>query len=295
VVSEGVPEAIYPLPPGFERNRLTLARWLVSDDNPLTPRVIANRYWEQIFGSGLVPTSEEFGSQGEPPTHPELLDWLADEFIHSGWSIKHMQRLIMLSSTYRMSSQTTGEVAARDPDNKLLSHFNRNRLEVEALYDAMASTTNIIVRQESGQSLDVEKDKNRAMYVLACNRSPKGLGQEVRKMFELFDYDSSGTPISLRPQSTTPAQSLFWLNSPLVEHFADKFAQRLLKMDRLNDEKRVEMAYLLALGRSPLKQETSDAIEYLTACATWQKMDRQQAWTSFCHALYGTVEFRYVD
>jgi hypothetical protein len=141
----------------------------------------------------------------------------------------------------------------------------------------------------------VDKDKNRALYVLACNRSPKGLGQEVRKMFELFDYDSSGAPISLRPQSTTPAQSLFWLNSPLVEHFADKFAQRLLKMDRLNDDKRVEMAYLLALGRSPSKQEASDAIEYLTACATSQKMDHEEAWTSFCHALYGTVEFRYVE
>jgi hypothetical protein len=284
-----------PSIPSGASGRLQLAHWITDTRNPLTSRVMVNRLWQWHFGRGIVATPSDFGSQGDRPTHPELLDWLADEFIHSGWSIKHMQRLIMLSSTYRMSSQTTGLVAARDPDNKLLSHFNRNRLEVEALYDAMASTTNIIVRQESGQSLDVEKDKNRAMYVLACNRSPKGLGQEVRKMFELFDYDSSGTPISLRPQSTTPAQSLFWLNSPLVEHFADKFAQRLLKMDRLNDEKRVEMAYLLALGRSPLKQETSDAIEYLTACATWQKMDRQQAWTSFCHALYGTVEFRYVD
>ena len=284
-----------PAIPAGASGRLQLAGWITDSRNPLTSRVMVNRLWQWHFGRGIVATPGDFGSRGDPPTHPELLDWLAAEFIHSGWSIKHMQKLIMVSSTYRMSSNRADEIATRDPDNKLLSHFNRNRLEVEALYDAMASTTNIIVRQESGQSLDVEKDKNRAMYVLACNRSPKGLGQEVRKMFELFDYDSSGAPISLRLQSTTPAQSLFWLNSPLVEHFADKFAQRLLKMDRLNDDKRVEMAYLLALGRSPSKQETSDALEYLTACATSQKMDREEAWTSLCHALYGTVEFRYVE
>ena len=164
-----------------------------------------------------------------------------------------------------------------------------------ALYDAMASTTNIIVRQESGKPLDVDKDKNRAMYVLSSNRSPKGLGPEVRKMFELFDYDSSGSPIAVRPQSTTAAQALFWLNSPLAKHFAEKFAERLIKMDKLNDVKRVEMAYLLALGRSPSKEESADAISYITTSLAMPKMDREQAWASFCQALYGTVEFRYLE
>jgi hypothetical protein len=287
----------FPSPsiPAGASGRLQLAQWLTDPRNPLTARVMVNRIWQWNFGRGIVATPSDFGSRGAPPTHPELLDWLAAEFMQSGWSVKHIQRLILTSSTYRMSSRASDDIVARDPDNKLLSHFNRNRLDVESMYDAMASTTNIIARQEPGEPLDVEKDKNRAMYVLSSNRSPKGLGPEVRKMFELFDYDDSGAPIAQRLQSTTPAQSLFWLNSPLVAHFADKFAERLLKMDRLNDVKRVEMAYLLVLGRSPTASESTDAIDYLNACTEDQKMDRQTAWASFCHALCGSVEFRYVE
>jgi hypothetical protein len=281
--------------PSGTSGRLQLADWITDKRNPLTARVMVNRLWQWHFGRGLVTTPSDFGTRGAAPTHPQLLDWLASEFQSSGWSVKHMQRLIMTSATYRMSSQAGDEIVARDPENKLLSHFNRNRLDVEALYDAMASTTNIIVRQEPGEPLDVEKDKNRAMYVLASNRSPKGLGPEVRKMFELFDFDGSGATISQRPQSTTPAQSLFWLNSPLVEHFAGKFAERLLKMDKLSDPKRIEMAYLLALGRSPTKQEVSETGDYLASCVNDQKMNRQTAWASFCQALFGTVEFRYVE
>ena len=278
-----------------ESGRLELARWITDKRNPLTPRVMVNRIWQWNFGRGIVGTPSNFGSLGERPTNPQLLDWLAAEFMDHNWSIKHIQRLILTSSTYRMSSIASAEAVARDPENKFLSHFSPKRLEVESLYDAMASTTNIIVRQEPGKPLDVDKDKNRAMYVLSSNRSPRGLGGEVRKMFELFDYDSSGVPIAVRPQSTTPAQALFWLNSPLVNHFADRFAARLLKMDRLDDVKRVEMAYLLALGRSSSKQESSDSMDYLKTCVDVQKLDRQQAWTSFCQALYGTVEFRYVQ
>jgi hypothetical protein len=278
-----------------ESGRLELARWITDPGNPLTARVIVNRLWQWHFGRGLVTTPSDFGMRGAPPTHPELLDWLASELVENHWSLKHVQRLIMTSATYRMSSRASDAITARDPDNKLLSHFNQNRLDAESLYDAMASTTNIIVRQEPGAPLDVAKDKNRAMYVLSSNRSPKGLGPEVRKMFDLFDYDSTGATIAQRPQSTTAAQSLFWLNSPLVKHFADKFAERLLKMDKLTDPKRIEMAYLLALGRSPGKQELAEAGEYLESCVAQQKMDRAAAWSSFCQALYGTVEFRYVE
>ena len=284
-----------PAIPPNASGRLQLAQWITDRRNPLAARVTVNRIWQWHFGRGIVATTSDFGSRGDRPSHPELLDWLADEFMDNGWSIKHVQKLILMSGTYRMSSRESADAARRDSENKLLSHFGRQRMDVEELYDAMAGTTNIIVRQESGQALDVEKDKNRAMYVLACNRSPKGLGGEVRKMFELFDYDSSGAPISVRPQSTTPAQSLFWLNSPLVEHFTEKFAERLLKMDRLNDAKRVEMAYLLALGRSPSSEESPETLDYLSACTGDQHMDRQQAWASFCRALYGTVEFRYVN
>jgi len=299
-IPRGVPrlfDNVIPRPsiPATASGRLQLAQWLTDPRNPLTARVMVNRLWQWDFGRGIVASASNFGMQGDRPTDPQLLDWLASELIRSGWSIKHVQRLILTSATYQASSRPSSQAEKRDPDNKLLSYFTRQRLPAEALYDAMASTTNIIVRQPSGQPLDVDKDKNRAMYVLAGNRSPKGLGAEVRKMFDLFDYDGSGVPIAVRPQSTTPAQSLFWLNSPLVKHFADTFAARLLKMDKLSDPKRVEMAYLLALGRFPSKQESTQASDYLAACTDQQSMTRQDAWSSLCQALYGTVEFRYVE
>jgi hypothetical protein len=274
-----------------ESGRLELAKWITDSRNPLTSRVFVNRLWQWNFGRGIVGTPSNFGKLGERPTHPQLLDWLASEFVENGFSIKHIQRLIVTSSTYRMSSVASIEAGQIDPDNRLLSHFSQKRLEAESLYDAMASATNIIVRQDSGKPLDVEKDKNRALYVLASNRSPKGLGGEVRKMFDLFDYDSSGVPIAQRPQSVTPAQSLFWLNSPLVDYFADRFAARLLKMDKLDDRHRVEMAYLLALGRSPTKEQYEKALSYLQASGS----DPQKSWTSFCQALFASIEFRYVN
>jgi hypothetical protein len=299
-VSRGAPhllENVLPAPKisDSESGRLELARWITDPRNPLTARVIVNRLWQWHFGRGIVATPNNFGSLGERPINPELLDWLAAELVSNGWSIKHVQRLIMTSSTYRMSSEASASASSTDPDNKYLSHFSRKRLEAEALYDAMASTTNIIVRQEANKPLDVDKSKNRAMYVLSSNRSPKGMGSEVRKMFDLFDYDASGVPIAQRPQSTTPAQSLFWLNSPLTKYFAGRFAERLIKMDKLDDVKRVEMAYLLALGRSPTKTESADSLEYLRACTEEQKQERPDAWSSLCQALYGTVEFRYID
>ena len=278
-----------------ESGRLELAKWIADPRNPLTSRVFVNRVWQWNFGRGIVATPSNFGKLGERPTNPELLDWLASEFVDSGFSVKHIQRLILTSTTYRMSSVESPEAVQIDPDNRTLSHFPRKRLEAESLYDAMASATNVIVRQESGKPLDVEKDKNRAMYVLASNRSPKGLGGEVRKMFDLFDYDSSGVPIAQRPQSVTASQSLFWLNSPLVDYFADRFAARLLKMDKLDDRHRIEMAYLLALGRSPTPAQYDQAIEYLKNCQLDQKLVLQHAWASLCQTLFATVEFRYVN
>jgi hypothetical protein len=286
-----------PTIPAGHSGRLELAHWLTDDRNPLTSRVMVNRIWHWHFGRGIVATTSDFGSRGAPPTNPALLDYLADEFMRGShpWSVKALTREIVTSSTYRMSSRADERSLAADPPDALLAHFPRQRLDADELFDAMFTTRNIMPRQPSGHPLDVDKSKGRALYVLTSNRAPPGLGQEVRKMFTLFDYDSSGAPIAERPTSETPAQALFWLNSPLVQYYADKFAERLLKMDRLDDAKRIDMAYLIAVGHVPSKEMSEKALAYLDACEHEDGLTRQQAWSKFCQALFGSNEFRWVD
>ncbi len=278
-----------------ESGRRELAQWITDPRNPLTARVMVNRIWQWHFGRGIVATSSDFGSRGTAPTHPELLDWLAATFIERGWSIKQMQKLIMTSQAYQMASRSDDEQAsAVDPDDKLLEHFPRQRLEGEELYDAMLASANLVLPQSAGGPLDVEKSKNRALYVLASNRAPKGLGPDIRKMFALFDYDMSGASIAVRPVSSTPAQSLFWLNSPVVEYFAGRFADRLLKMDRLDDARRVEMAYLIAVGHPPDSNLRDSCLSFINN-QTAAGASRRDAWAAFCQAVYASDEFHYVD
>ncbi|MDB5299042.1 MAG: Planctomycete cytochrome [Phycisphaerales bacterium] len=274
--------------------RLELARWITSPHNPLTTRVLANRIWQWHFGRGIVDTPSDFGSRGSAPTHPELLDWLASTLQEGDWSIKKLHRLILLSSAYRMSSQSDERAMQVDPDNHDLSHFSPRRLEAEELFDSMLSSTNVFVRQESGKPLELEKSKGRALYVLTSGRSPPGLGPEVRKMFSLFDYDMAGASIDKRPISNTASQSLFWLNSPLPKYYADKFADRLLKMDKLTDEKRLEQAYLIAIGHKPSPEISMATLEFLNGLTT-QGVTAKQAWAQVCQAIYASNEFHSVE
>jgi len=300
LVPRGVPRFLdHALPrpaiPQGQSGRLELARWLTDPRHPLTSRVMVNRIWAWHFGQGLVDSPSDFGSRGSLPSHPELLDWLAARFIESSWSIKGLHRMILLSETYQQSSIPASDgILQTDPDNRLLSHFPRRRLEAEALYDAMLSTTNALVRQPSGQPLEFARSSNRAMYTLTTGRSPPALGVDVRKMMALFDVETEGVSIGSRPVSATPAQSLFWLNSPLVKYFADRFAERLLKMDKLSDEKRIEMAHLLALGRSPDKAMADQFMAFVKR-AQEDGNSKQEAWSRLCQALYASTEFRYVN
>jgi hypothetical protein len=284
-----------PLIPENTSGRLQFAQWLTDKRNPLTARVMVNRIWQGHFGRGIVKSSGDFGRTGDAPTHPELLDWLAAEFMDKGWSIKQIHRLILTSSTYRLSSVVSEQATKLDPENKLLSHMNRRRLEAEAIYDSMRSTTNMIARQEPGKPLDLDKAGQRAMYVLTSGKVPPGLGGEVRKFFPLFDYEMTGVALQVRPVSSTPAQSLFFLNNPLPKWMADRFADRLLKMDKLSDEKRVEMAYLLALGRSPTKAITATSLAFIDDCQKSEGATPLEAWSRFCVTLYGTADFRWVE
>jgi hypothetical protein len=303
VVPRGVPRLLdgalrRPSIPSDQSGRMELAQWITDPRNPLTARVMVNRIWQWHFGRGIVGSSSDFGSRGDPPSHPELLDWLAATFIERGWSVKQMHKLIMMSATYRMSSEPVERQAALvakiDPENKLLSSFRRQRLDAEELYDAMLCSANLLLPQANGQPLDVEKSKNRAMYVLASNRAPRGLGPEIRKMFPLFDDDPSGMSIAVRPTSTTPAQGLFWLNSPVASYYAGRFAERLLKMDKLTDRKRVEMAYLIAVGHSPSVDLLDASLAYIQQQVE-SGTPAQDAWAQFCQAMYASDEFEYVD
>ena len=283
-----------PAIPPSESGRLELAHWITDPNNPLTARVMANRIWQWHFGTGLVQTPSDFGSRGTPPTHPELLDWLASTLVDQGWSMKKLHRLILLSSTYRMSGSADPAVMSADPENRDLSRFSPRRLEAEELFDSMFSSTNILIRQESGQPLDLQKSYGRAMYVLTTNRAPPGLGPEVRKMLMLFDLDMNGATIDRRPQSNTAAQSLFWLNSPLPKYYAGKFADRLLKMDKLTDGKRLDQAYVIAFSHLPDKEIRKVTLDYLDQLVS-QGMSQQEAWAKVCAAIYASDEFHYVE
>lgn len=297
-----------PAVPADQSGRLQLARWLTDPRHPLTARVMVNRIWQWHFGRGLVDTPNDFGSRGGEPSHPELLDWLAAEFIESGWSIKHVHRLIMTSNAYRMRShpnpksdgRDSGEAApirnpkSTDPENKLLWRFNRRRLEVEAIYDAMLSTIGKVPRQESGP-LDFGKSADRMMYVLTSNRSPLGLGEEIRRMFAVFDYQPDGRPLPQRDESITSAQALWWLNNPLPKYFAGEFVKRLLDLKDATDHDRLDAAWLIALGRKPTDEERQVMLAYLQRSVLHEGVGREEAWKRVCLAIYSSNEFRYVE
>src|SRR5262249_27148728 len=152
-VTPGVPAALSPFPRGAKPNRLGLAQWLVSPDHPLTARVAVNRYWQMYFGTGIVKTTEDFGVQGEWPSHPELLDWLATEFIRTGWDVKAMQKLIVTSATYRQSSKTPPELQQRDPENRLLARAPRFRLPAEMVRDQALFVSGLLVEKLGGPSV----------------------------------------------------------------------------------------------------------------------------------------------
>lgn len=270
--------------------RLELAAWLTDSRNPLVARVMVNRIWQWHFSRGIVATPSDFGATGATPTHPQLLDWLANEFVTKGWSIKHLHQLIVTSNTYRMASLGSD-------DSMLLSHFPRKRLDADAIYDAMRSTNNMIPRQAPGAALDREKSAQRAMYILSNGRVPQGMSADFRKFLTLFDYDltTAATTMEVRSTSQTTAQSLFWMNSPLVKYMADRFAERLLKMDKLDDSKRVDMAYQLALGREPGEAVRKSVLTFIEQAMREDGLTRQGAWSEFCQSLYGSAEFRYVE
>ncbi|MFO0910149.1 MAG: DUF1553 domain-containing protein [Isosphaeraceae bacterium] len=271
-VDAGVPSCLPPLPPGVPANRLGLARWLVSPDNPLTARVIVNRVWQQHFGNGLVKTSENFGLQSEPPTHPELLDWLSAELIRSGWDLKALHRLIVSSATYRQSSKVDAALAARDPENRLLARGPRFRLPAETVRDNALAISGLLSDRIGGPSVKPyqpaglweelaggagegpyvqETGANlyrRSLYVYRKRTVP-------HPAMVTFDAPSREVCQVKRARTNTPLQALELLNDVTYVEAARRLAERMLVEGGATPEARITFAFRRATGRAPLDSE----------------------------------------
>ncbi|MDP6718722.1 MAG: DUF1553 domain-containing protein [Pirellulaceae bacterium] len=289
--------------------RLELARWMTRADHPLTARVIVNRVWQWHFGEGLVRSPDNLGRLGQTPTHPQLLDWLATRFVESGWSLKELHRLILLSATYQMSTQWNAHAAAIDPENRLLWRFNRRRLEAEAIRDAMLAISGRLDEQIGGSILPTE---NRKYVTNTANVDPVAYQTNRRSLylpvvrsalyevFQAFDF-ADPSVMSGRRQSTTVApQALFIMNSKFVTEQTRALAEWLTADDG-DDAGRVRVTYQRTLGRPPTTSEISRATSYVQAYTMRQAADieplegRIRAWQSFCRVILATNEFIFLE
>jgi hypothetical protein len=279
-VAPGVPSFLPPLPSGAPLNRLTLARWIVDPKNPLTARVAVNRYWESYFGTGLVKTVEDFGSQGDPPSNPELLDWLATEFVRTGWDIKAMQRLIVTSAAYRQSSRATLEMEERDPENRMLARGPRVRLSAEEVRDNALSISGLLNDKIGGPSVYPYQPpgiwEEMAIGEGFTGQSYKvGTGPDLyrRSMYTVwkrtvpppalatFDAPDREKCTARRLLTNTPLQALVLLNDPTYVEAARALAQRMMKEGGKSPSQRVDFAFRLATARNPSADERAVLVQ----------------------------------
>jgi hypothetical protein len=271
-VTAGLPGFLPPLPAGVKADRLSLARWIVSRDNPLTARVWVNRVWERFFGTGLVKTSENLGSQAEYPSHPELLDWLAAEFMESGWDMKRFVKLLVMSGVYRQAAIVTPEKLERDPANRLLSRAARIRLPAEVVRDAALDAGGLLVTTIGGPSVrpwmpDGVWDETSKYGNLRGYKPDTDDGRYRRSMYTiwkrtagpptmlLFDAPNRETCTVRRSRTNTPLQALALLNETTFLEAAHGLARRMLAAPNATPEDRIVTAFRIALGRHPTADE----------------------------------------
>ncbi len=253
-VTPGVPAVLPVLPKSAPNNRLGFARWLVDPSNPVTARVAVNRFWQMYFGVGLVKTVEDFGSQGEWPTHPELLDWLATEFVRTGWDIKAMQKLIVTSATYRQSSKATPELLQKDPENRLLARAPRLRLPAGMIRDQALAVSGLLVEQIGGPSVkpyqpaglwkelsgqDYVQDKGEKLY----RRSLYTFWKRSSPPPSLMNFDAAGREACVvrETRTNTPLQALDLMNDVTYLEASRKLAERVMK-ERRSQRRRADRA-----------------------------------------------------
>ena len=291
-VIPGVPASLPPLPSGAAHNRLGLAQWLVSSANPLTARVTVNHLWQMLFGTGLVKTTEDFGGQGESPSHPELLDWLATEFMRPtapptstrnsqpplGWDVKRLLKTIVMSATYRQSSRVTPELLARDPDNRLLSRAPRVRLPAEMIRDQALAVSALLVGEIGGPSVKPYQPKGLWKELTGTDYEPDHGDKLWRRSLYTFwkrtspqptmtTFDAAGREAcSVRPSRTsTPLQALALMNDVTFVEAARCLAQRVLREGDTTPNERVRLAFRLVLTRTPKPEELTVLLENLNA------------------------------
>ncbi len=266
--------------------RLELARAIASPENPLTARVMVNRIWMHHFGAGLVRTPADFGTRGETPTHPELLDYLAGYFVDHGWSVKEMHRLILRSSAYQQQSEEKPDYALRDVENRLLWRQNLRRLDFEALRDSVLSASGQLDQNMGGPSVEITTPKSnprRSLYGFIDRQNLPGL-------FRTFDLASPDVSTAQRHMTTVPQQALFLLNSPFVLEQAAQLLKRPEVAESQSPEKRIECLHRLLYGRSAEREETDAGVRYLSASGMTQR-----AWEDYAQVLMLANEFVFID
>jgi mono/diheme cytochrome c family protein len=276
-------------PFGQGSGRLELARAVASKDNPLTARVLVNRLWQHHFGQGLVRTPGNFGLRGEPPAHPELVDWLAATFMDEGWSIKKTTRLILLSNTYRQTSVTDGHAVEVDPENRLWGRMNRRRLEFEPLRDALLAVSGRLDPTAGGKAVELTT----APY--ATRRSVYGFidRQNLPGLFRTFDFASPDASTPERHATTVPQQALFLMNSLFVVEQARHFAGRPDVKDQPNDEARIRRMHRIAYGREAEPEEVALGLRFVAAAKA--EAGRLGPWEQYAQVLLLANEFAMVD
>jgi mono/diheme cytochrome c family protein len=295
-----------PAIPADASGRLQLAQWITSRDHPLASRVMVNRVWHWLFGAGIVRTTDNFGSTGEVPSHPELLDYLAVKFMEDGWNLKRLVKEMVMSRTYRMSSQ--GHAARdADPDNRLLSRMNRKRLDAECIRDAMLAAAGTLQKDLGGPGVQAEAvdandqkvqnleygytfaDTRRSVYTPAF--------RNVRHpLFEVFDFADINQPIGQRTTSTVATQALFLMNSPKVIEQSRAAADLVLKTEAETTQ-RIHLAFQRSLQRAPKEVELAQVREFLDSSASGNATaeETRDLWARFIQTLWSTPEFRFLD
>ena len=296
-----------PFPDGTAKTgrRLTFARWLTQPDHPLTARVMVNRIWYHHFGRGLVKELNNFGSQSEPPTHPQLLDWLAIEFVQRDWSIKAMHRLILNSRTYQQSSRVTAKQMQADPENHLWSRMPLRRLDAEALRDSLLCIAGKLDQTTGGIPNSVTVDREGSV-----NANPTDGGgwrrsiylqyrrTEIPTLMDTFDYPPMGPNCINRNISNIATQPLMLTNNAEVHALAVATAKQVIHQlgsDSDVPDAQLDIVYQLALSRLPSDQERRIGVAAIRELTGEWNGDHRRALKTFCHAIINSAAFLYVD